>query len=175
MAKLAQNWLFWPNIGIFGPFGLIPDWQTMRTSCLGGYSVTWVPKLLLPPKRIRFFGPKFLSPHSICHFKVFKVFIAVDMGSTQPPWRMQQKFDESELQIYQSPLVMNQTLAGSVIILFAASCLPCSVFPAAYQSCPGQKLFGRQNWGEADLRKNSPEHVNIIGLLVFGLGGKHSS
>ena len=71
MAKLAQNWLFWPNIGIFGPFGPIPDRKTMRTRCLGGFSVTWAPQLLLPPKRIRIFGPKFLPPHSIRHFKVF--------------------------------------------------------------------------------------------------------
>ena len=26
-----------PNIGIFGPFDLIPDQKTMRTSCLGGF------------------------------------------------------------------------------------------------------------------------------------------
>ena len=35
--NLAQNWNFWPNIGIFGPFGLMPDQKTMRTSCLGGF------------------------------------------------------------------------------------------------------------------------------------------
>ena len=35
MAKLAQNWLFWPNIGIFGPFGPMPDQKTMQTRCLG--------------------------------------------------------------------------------------------------------------------------------------------
>ena len=68
---LVQNWYFLPSIGIFGPFGPIPDRKTKRTSCVGGYSVTWVPKLLLPPKRIRIFGPKFLSLHSIRHFKVF--------------------------------------------------------------------------------------------------------
>ena len=55
--KLAQNWHFWPNIGIFGPFDL-PDERTMRTSCLGGISIMWVPKLLLTPVKIRIFGPK---------------------------------------------------------------------------------------------------------------------
>ena len=30
----------------------------MPTRCLGGFSVTWVPKLLLPLVRIRIFGPK---------------------------------------------------------------------------------------------------------------------
>ena len=34
--KLAQNWHFWPNISIFGPFDLMPDQKTMRTSYLGG-------------------------------------------------------------------------------------------------------------------------------------------
>ena len=49
---------FWPNIGPFGPFGSITDQKTMQTRCLGGFFVTWVPKLLLPPIRIRIFGPK---------------------------------------------------------------------------------------------------------------------
>ena len=40
--NLAQNWHFGPNIGIFGPFDLMPDQKTMRTSCLGGFSVMWV-------------------------------------------------------------------------------------------------------------------------------------
>ena len=35
--KLAQNWHFGPNIGIFGPFDLRPDQKTMRTNCLGGF------------------------------------------------------------------------------------------------------------------------------------------
>ena len=56
--NLAQNWHFRPNIGIFGPFDLIPDKKTMRTSCLGGFSIMWVPKLLLTPTKIRIFGPK---------------------------------------------------------------------------------------------------------------------
>ena len=34
------------------------DQITMQTRCLGGFSVTWVPKLLLPAGRIRIFGPK---------------------------------------------------------------------------------------------------------------------
>ena len=55
---MAQNWLFWPNIDIFGPFGPMADQKTMRTRCLGGVSVTWVPKLLLPPVEIRIFVPE---------------------------------------------------------------------------------------------------------------------
>ena len=36
----------------------MPDQKTMQTRCVGGFSVTWVPKLLLPPVEIRNFGPK---------------------------------------------------------------------------------------------------------------------
>ena len=32
--KLAQNWHFWPNIGLFGPFDLMPNQKTMQTRCL---------------------------------------------------------------------------------------------------------------------------------------------
>merc|ERR1711952_348719 len=35
--KLAKNWHFGPNIGIFGPFDLMPDQKTMQTNCLGGF------------------------------------------------------------------------------------------------------------------------------------------
>ena len=56
--NLAQNWHFWPNIGIFGPFDLMPDQKTMGTSCPGGFSIMWVLKLLLTPIKIRIFGPK---------------------------------------------------------------------------------------------------------------------
>ena len=56
--NLAQNWLFWPDIGICGPFGLMADQNTMQRRCLGGFSVTWVPKLLLPPVRLGFMAPK---------------------------------------------------------------------------------------------------------------------
>ena len=34
--NLAQNWHFGPNIGIFGPFDLMPEEKNIRTSCLGG-------------------------------------------------------------------------------------------------------------------------------------------
>ena len=47
---MAQN--------IFGPFDLMPDQKTMQTSCLGGFFITWVPKLFLTPVKIRIFGPK---------------------------------------------------------------------------------------------------------------------
>ena len=56
----------WPNIGMFGPFGPMPDKKTMRTRCLGGFPVTWVPKLLLPPVEIRIVVPKMvIFPQSI--------------------------------------------------------------------------------------------------------------
>ena len=47
--NLAQNWHFWPIMGLFGPFDLMPDQKTIETSCLGGFSVMWVTKLLLTP------------------------------------------------------------------------------------------------------------------------------
>ena len=39
--NLAQNWHFGPNIGIFGPFDLMPDQKTMGTSCLSGFLLCW--------------------------------------------------------------------------------------------------------------------------------------
>ena len=42
-AKFGPKLEFWPNIGIFCPFDLMPDQKTMRTSCLGGFSIIWVP------------------------------------------------------------------------------------------------------------------------------------
>ena len=48
-APLAQNWHFWPNIGIFGPFDLMPDQKTMRTSCLGGFLLCWYQNFHLLP------------------------------------------------------------------------------------------------------------------------------
>ena len=68
--KGAYNIAFWgifiqsktaiiqPKNGIFGPFGHMQDHKSMQTRCLGGFSVTWVPKLLLPLVRIRIFRPK---------------------------------------------------------------------------------------------------------------------
>ena len=35
--NFAQNWNFWPNIGIFGPFGLMAGQKTMQTRCIGGF------------------------------------------------------------------------------------------------------------------------------------------
>ena len=68
---------FGPNISICGPFGHEPKQKTMRTRCLGGFSVILVSKLLLPPIIIRTFGqqmgkfcPKyaFLSTYRPCRF-----------------------------------------------------------------------------------------------------------
>ena len=36
----------------------MPDQKTMRTRCLGGFSVMWVTKLLISPGKIRIFCPK---------------------------------------------------------------------------------------------------------------------
>ena len=55
--NVAQNWHFRQNMGIFGPFDIMPDQKIMPTSCLGGFFVIWVPKLLLTPIKIRIFGP----------------------------------------------------------------------------------------------------------------------
>ena len=48
MTKFGHRGHFGPNIGIFGPFGIVPNQKTLRTRCLGGFPVTWVPKVLLP-------------------------------------------------------------------------------------------------------------------------------
>ena len=47
----------WPNMDIFGPFDLMPNQKTMRTSCLDGFSIMWVPKLLFTTVENRIFGP----------------------------------------------------------------------------------------------------------------------
>ena len=70
--KNGQNWLFWPNIGIIGPFGPVAKQKTMRTGCLGGFSVTWVPKLLLPLERIRILSPKRTNLYQNWHFLSFE-------------------------------------------------------------------------------------------------------
>ena len=66
-----KNGQIWPKNGIFGPFDPMPDRKTIRTSCLGGFSVTWVSKLLLPPIRLRFLAPKGRIWSKICIFGHF--------------------------------------------------------------------------------------------------------
>ena len=57
-----KNGQIWPKTGIFGKnmgmgsFDPMPDQKTMWTSCLGGFSVMLVPKLLITPMKIRIFG-----------------------------------------------------------------------------------------------------------------------
>ena len=70
--NLAQNWNCGPNIGIFGPFDLMPDQKTMRTSCLGGFSIMWVPKLLLNPSIIRYLAQKRPNLVKNMHFWSFQ-------------------------------------------------------------------------------------------------------
>ena len=173
--NLAQNWHFWPNICIFGPYDPMPDQKTMRTRYLGGFSVMWVPKLLLPPKRIRIFGPKFLSPHFICHFKVFvsvhsrgRGLHAASMKNAAEVWWVRvanlsiSPCDESDV-----GWQCHYFVCGFLPPLL---CLPCSILIlSGTKTVWTTKL--RRSWFE----KNSPEHVNIIGLLVFGMGGKHNS
>ena len=65
--NFAQNYLFWPNIASFGTFGPMPDQETIQTRCVGGFSVTLVLKLLLPPERKRIFGPKFITGQNGVH------------------------------------------------------------------------------------------------------------
>ena len=48
-AMTLLHWHFGPNIGIFGPFDLMPDQKTMRTSCLGGFLLCWYQNFYLLP------------------------------------------------------------------------------------------------------------------------------
>ena len=56
------------------------DQKTMRTRCPGGFCIKWVPKLLLPPIKIRIIGPKTikLSPKY--------AFLVIFFLSLLPPW-----------------------------------------------------------------------------------------
>ena len=56
--NLAQNWHFGPNIDIFGPFDQMADQKTMGTSCLSGFSIMLVPKLLVTPLKLGFLAQK---------------------------------------------------------------------------------------------------------------------
>ena len=139
------------------------------------FSVMWVPKLLLPPKRIRIFGPKFLPPHSIRHFKVFvsvhsrgRGLHAASMKNAAEVWWVRvanlsiSPCDESDV-----GWQCHYFVCGFLPPLL---CLPCNILIlSGTKTVWTTKL--RRSWFE----KNSPEHVNIIGLLVFGLGRKHSS
>ena len=51
-------WSFWAKCWHFCPFRPMPDKKTMRTRCLGGFSVIWVTKLLISPVKIRIFAQK---------------------------------------------------------------------------------------------------------------------
>ena len=54
----AKIRIFRQKTAKFGPFGPLPGQITMRTRCLDGLSVTWVLKILLPPKKNKDFWPK---------------------------------------------------------------------------------------------------------------------
>ena len=71
--NLAQNWNFWPNIGILGPFGLMAGQKTMRTRCLGGLLL---PNLLLPPVEIKNFVPKYAFVVILCQILAFLPFLS---------------------------------------------------------------------------------------------------
>ena len=49
----------------------MPDQKTMRTRCLGGFSVMCIPKLLLSPVKIRIFCPKWQNFAQKLHFWSF--------------------------------------------------------------------------------------------------------
>ena len=59
-----KNSQIWPKNGIFGQIlAFWPIWShakqnKVRTRCIGGFSVRWVPRLLLPPVKNWFFVPK---------------------------------------------------------------------------------------------------------------------
>ena len=79
--NLAENmhfWSFWAKYGHFWPIWSHAWPKIMQTRCVGGFSVTWVPKLLLPPVRIRIFGPKyaFLSTYRPCRLIWWLVIMA---------------------------------------------------------------------------------------------------
>ena len=82
---LAQNWHFWQNIGIFGPFGPLPDQKTMQTRCPGGLSIMWVPKLLLSPVKIRNFGQKWhfwpISSQELAKYAFLRTILASSFGA----------------------------------------------------------------------------------------------
>ena len=40
-AIFGKNWFFWPIIGIFGPFGLMPNQKTMQKRCCGAFPLCW--------------------------------------------------------------------------------------------------------------------------------------
>ena len=71
LAHKRPKLAFWPNIGIFGPFGPMANQKMMQTRCLGSFSVTWVPKLLLPPVRLGLFAQKGQIWSKICIFGLF--------------------------------------------------------------------------------------------------------
>ena len=51
-------WSFWAKYCHFCTFCPMPDQKPMWTRCLGGFSVMWVTKLLIPPVKNGFFAPK---------------------------------------------------------------------------------------------------------------------
>ena len=57
-AKFGLKLAFSPNIGYFGPYFPMADLKTMQRRCVGGFSLTLLPKLLLASEKIRIFGPK---------------------------------------------------------------------------------------------------------------------
>ena len=64
LAFLAKYWHFWSTWSHDRP-------KMMQTRCLGGFSVTWVPKLLLSPVRIWFLAQKGQIWSKICIFGHF--------------------------------------------------------------------------------------------------------
>merc|ERR1712115_747256 len=87
--NLAKNWQFWPNIGIFGPFDLMPDQKTMRTSCLGGFLLCWYQNFHLLPKKLGFLAQKWPNWSKICIFGHFGLNIAIFSHFVQCPTKNQ--------------------------------------------------------------------------------------
>ena len=63
--NLAQNWHFWPNIGIFGLFDPVANQTMMQTSCLGVFF--FGEKTDFWPKTANF-GPKLAFLAKYWHF-----------------------------------------------------------------------------------------------------------
>ena len=49
---------FGPNIGLSDPFGAMPDQKNNANDMSNWFFDMWVQELLLPPNKIRLFGPK---------------------------------------------------------------------------------------------------------------------
>ena len=76
LAQIMYLWSFWAK-----HWHLWPIWSHANnehwTRCQGGFSVTWVPKLLLPPVRLGILAQKGQIWSKICFFVLFGQILAI--------------------------------------------------------------------------------------------------